>query len=94
MDAPRHSGAPESEATMREPDPTPMKNLTGGGGCGCGCVGLLIALLGVFALLTIPLGFYPDAASGPVMQGIALIVGGLVVFALGAAVYVGSLFID
>jgi hypothetical protein len=78
----------------REPEASPLKNMTGGGGCGCGCLGLLIALAGGVALGTIPLGFYADAAAGPVMPGIAMIVGGFVVFGLGAAVYVGSLFLD
>jgi hypothetical protein len=79
---------------MKEREPSPLKNMTGGGGCGCGCLGLLIALAGAFALSTIPLGFYADAASGPVASGIAAIVAGIVLFLLGAAVYVGSLFID
>lgn len=78
----------------RQAEPSPLKNMTGGGGCGCGCLGLLIALAGGVALATIPLGFYVDAASGPVLPGVAAIVGGFVLFLLGAAVYVGSLFLD
>ena len=73
---------------------SPLKNLTGGGGCGCGCLGLLIALAGGAALATIPLGFYPDPASGPVAVGIAGIVGGILLFLFGTSVYVGSLFLD
>jgi hypothetical protein len=79
---------------MKEREPSPLKNMTGGGGCGCGCLGLLIALAGGFALATIPLGFYADAASGPVASGVAAIVAGIILFLLGAAVYVGSLFLD
>ena len=78
----------------RQPEPSPLKNMTGGGGCGCGCLGILIALAGGIALSTIPLGFYPDVASGPVALGVAPIVGGIIVFLLGTSVYVGSLFLE
>jgi hypothetical protein len=77
-----------------QPEASPLKNLTGGGGCGCGCLGLLIALAGGLALATIPLGFYADAANGPVAWGIAGIVGGILLFLFGTSVYVGSLFLD
>lgn len=73
---------------------SPLKNLTGGGGCGCGCIGLLVALAGGVALATIPLGFYVDAASGPLASGIAAVVAGILLFLLGTSVYVGSLFLD
>lgn len=75
-------------------EPSPLKNLVGGGGCGCGCVGLILALGGGVLLATIPLGFYLDPSNGPWGLGMGLIAGGIVLFLLGAVVYVGSLFLD
>ncbi|MEQ1565031.1 MAG: hypothetical protein ABMA64_05290 [Myxococcota bacterium] len=73
---------------------SPMKNLTGGGGCGCGCLGLLIALGGGLALALVPLGFYAEASSAPLVWGIGGVVSGIVLFLFGTSVYVGSLFLE
>lgn len=73
---------------------TPLKNVTSGGGCGCGCLGLLIALVGGFALLGIPLELFTESqASSATIGGISAIVSGLLLLGLGLAMYVGSLFL-
>lgn len=75
-------------------EPSPLKNFAGGGGCGCGCLGMLVVLVGLLAMLGVPLEVYAETD-----QNTALVLGavaagiGLVTFMLGAAAYVGSLFL-
>ena len=75
-------------------EPSPIKNFAGGGGCGCGCLGLLVVLVGVIAMLGVPLEVYAESD-----QNMALLVGGglaavgLFSFLIGGALYVGSLFL-
>ncbi|MEO0604255.1 MAG: hypothetical protein AAF211_22660 [Myxococcota bacterium] len=75
-------------------EPSPLKNFAGGGGCGCGCLGLLVVLVGVIAMLGVPLDFYAsaDANTALLLGGSAAAVG-LFTFLVGGAAYVGSLFL-
>ncbi|MEN0066725.1 MAG: hypothetical protein AAGA48_31630 [Myxococcota bacterium] len=75
-------------------EPSPLKNFAGGGGCGCGCLGLLVVLVGLVAMLGVPLEVYAESD-----ENTALIVGGVAAglgvftFLVGGAAYVGSLFL-
>ena len=75
-------------------EPSPLRNFAGGGGCGCGCLGLLVVLLGVTAMLGVPLEFYlePDESAALIVGG-SLTAVGLLTLVAGVAAYVGSLFL-
>ena len=79
---------------MEEPQPSLVKNLTGGSGCGCGCIGMLVALAGGMLLGAIPLGIYADPSAAPVGTGVGLVVGGLLLAVIGVVVWVVSIFMD
>ena len=81
---------------MAEPEPenSPMHNYLSGSGCGCGCLGALIGLFGTIIVGVIPLGFYAEATSAPMIVGGAALVCGLLVAVLGLAMYIGALFVD
>ena len=79
----------------REPEPSPIKNITGGGGCGCGCLGLLFELVGALALIMI----FVEAIDAVNVStawwgGIILCVVGGMVFLAGCAAWVASLFME
>lgn len=79
---------------MEELQPSPLKNITGGSGCGCGCIGMLVALAGTMVLVAIPLGMYLDPSAAPYGTGIALVLGGLTLSALGVVIWLVSVFMD
>ena len=84
----------EMEEILSPDNPSPLRNVTGGLGCGCGCLGMLTLMLASIALAGIPLEFYADGPGNiPILAGAGLLVG-LLVFLLGAVVWIGSLFLE
>jgi len=80
---------------QREPEASPLKNITGGSGCGCGCLGMVIAAAGIMALLGITIDLYDGEASiNAWYGGLAAILGGLGLSTLGVILFGGSLFLD
>ena len=80
---------------QREPEASPLKNITGGSGCGCGCMGAVLAMLGVmlFAGISIELFAQGTEVTAQYAAIAAILVGGAV-STLGVVLFGGSLFID
>jgi hypothetical protein len=80
---------------QREPEASPLKNITGGSGCGCGCLGVVIAVAGIMAISGTYIELYEgDGASWAWTGGFAAIVGGMGLSTLGVVLFGGSLFLD
>ncbi len=84
-----------SDYGLGNAEPSLMKNLSSGSGCGCGCVGLLVVLLGVIALVGMPLQVYDESgASTAALVGTASLVLGTLIAVMGGVIWIGSWFID
>jgi uncharacterized membrane protein YraQ (UPF0718 family) len=71
---------------------SPTQNFLGGGGCGCGCFGLLIAMMGVGAMVAV----YAEVFFEPMVTyaGGGGIVVGLIMACIGVLMYIGSFFVE
>lgn len=80
---------------QREPEASPLKNITGGSGCGCGCMGAVLAMVGVmlFAGISIQLFEQGSEVTAQYAAIAAILVGGAM-STLGVVLFGGSLFID
>jgi hypothetical protein len=77
------------------PEPSAMKNLTGGGGCGCGCLGGVGAIFGLMAIAGIYIELYEGGLDVTAWYGgLAAIVLGVGLAIVGVIMFIGSLFID
>jgi hypothetical protein len=80
---------------QREPEVSPLKNITGGSGCGCGCLGAVIAVLGMMAIGGISIELYDGGYDVTAWYGgLAAIVSGIAMGILGVVLFTGSLFLD
>jgi len=80
---------------QREPEASPLKNVSGGSGCGCGCLGVVIAIAGLMAIAGIYIDLYDGGADVTAWYaGISAVVGGLGLSTVGVILFGGSLFLD
>ena len=80
---------------QREPEASPLKNITGGGGCGCGCLGLVGAMFGAMAIAGIYVELYEGGLDVTAWYGgLGMIVFGLGLAVVGGLMFIGSLFLE
>ena len=80
---------------QREPEASPMKNITGGGGCGCGCLGGVIAMFGLMAIAGTYIELYEGGLDVTAWYGgLGAISLGICMGVIGLIMFVGSIFLD